>query len=93
MWQACVTGKHIPKGTVECLKLDGDTRVVYLKIELTDIMVSNFQWSGTGGEHLVHEQVSLVFAQFKQTYTLQQNPGGGGGAIEFGYNIQKSQAV
>jgi type VI secretion system secreted protein Hcp len=91
LFKCCLTGKHLPSGILECLKLDGDKRIVYLRIQLTDIMVSNFQWSGTGGEHLMHEQVSLVFAQFKETYTLQQNVGSSAGAIEFGYNIQTAR--
>lgn len=93
MFKACTTGKHIPKGTISCLKLDGENRVEYLKIDLTDIMVSNFQWSGNGGEHLVHEHVSLVFAEFKEAYKLQQDKGSAGGNTDFGFNIQTSKAT
>jgi type VI secretion system secreted protein Hcp len=92
LYKACTTGKHIPSGTLSCLKLDGDSRVEYLKIDLTDIMVSGLQWSGSGGEHLVHENVSLVFAEFKQAYKLQQDAGSAGGNTDFGYNIQTSKA-
>jgi type VI secretion system secreted protein Hcp len=74
------------------MKLDGDSRVEYLKIDLTDIMVSGLQWSGSGGEHLVHEHLSLVFAEFKQSYNLQSDAGGAQGATDFGYNIQTSKA-
>jgi type VI secretion system secreted protein Hcp len=91
MFKACTTGKHIGSGTVSCLKLDGDSRIEYMKIDLTDIMVSNFQWSGSGGEFLIHEQVSLVFAEFKEAYKLQQDAGSAGGATEFGYSVQSSK--
>jgi type VI secretion system secreted protein Hcp len=92
LFKACTTGRHINKGTLSCLKLDGDSRVEYLKVELDDIMVSGLQWSGSGGEHLVHEHCSLVFAKFKQSYTLQQDTGAGAsGAKDFGYDIQKSE--
>jgi type VI secretion system secreted protein Hcp len=93
MFKACTTGKHIQKGTISCLKLDGEQRVEYLKIDLTDIMVSNFQWSGTGSEQLVQEQVSLVFAEFKEAYKLQQDKGSAGGNTDFGYNIQTAKAT
>ncbi len=93
LFKACTTGKHIPKGTVSCLKLDGDSRVEYLKIDLTDIMVSGLQWSASGGEHLTHEHVSLVFAEFKAAYKLQQDAGSGGGSVDFGYNVQTSKAT
>jgi|SRR5690349_1521306 len=92
LFKASTTGKHIPSGTLECLKLDGDDRVTYLKVELTDIMVSGLQWSGSGGEHMVHEHCALVFAKFKQSYTLQQDTGSGAsGATDFGYDVQKSE--
>jgi len=92
LFKASTTGKHIPDGTLSCMKLDGDSRVEYLKIDLTDIMVSGLQWSGSGGEHLVHEHLSLVFAEFKQSYNLQSDEGGAQGATDFGYNIQTSKA-
>jgi type VI secretion system secreted protein Hcp len=93
LYKACTTGKHISKGTLSCLKLDGDSRVEYLKIDLTDVMVEGFQWTGSGGEHLVHESVSLVFAEFKQAYKLQHDAGSAGGNTDFGYNIQTSKAT
>jgi type VI secretion system secreted protein Hcp len=93
MFKACTTGKHIPKGIISCMKLDGDTRVEYLKIDLTDIMVEGLSWSGSGGEHLIHESVSFVFAEFKQEYKLQQDKGSAQGVTDFGYNIQTSKAT
>lgn len=90
LFKNCTTGKHIQSGTISCMKLDGDTRVEYMKVELTDIMVSNVQISGVGSEQVVQEHVSLVFAKFKETYKLQQNLGSAQGAKEFGYDVQKA---
>jgi type VI secretion system secreted protein Hcp len=72
LFKASTTGKHIPKATLSCMKLDGDTRVEYLKIDFTDLMISSLQWSGSGNEHMVHEHVPLVFAEFKPSYVLQK---------------------
>lgn len=93
MFKACTTGKHIPKGTISCLKLDGETRIEYLKIELKDIMVSDFKWEGRGDDQLVKEKVSLVFAEFQETYKLQQDIGSAGGGTHFGFNVQTSKAT
>jgi len=93
MYKACTTGKHIKKGTLSCLKLDGDKRVEYMKVDLTDIMVSNLQWSASGSEHHVHENVGLVFAEFKQAYKLQSDKGSAKGSTEFGFNVQTSKAT
>ena len=93
LFKDCTTGKHIPKGTVSCMKLDGDSRVEYLKIDLTDIMVSAFKWAGSGGDQIVNEHVSLVFAEFKEIYKMQQDVGSAGGNTDFGYNVQTSKAT
>jgi type VI secretion system secreted protein Hcp len=75
------------------MKLDGDSRVEYLKVDLTDIIVSDFRWTGSGNGELMGEQVSLNFAEFKTAYKLQQNQGSAGGNTDFGYNIQTSKAT
>jgi type VI secretion system secreted protein Hcp len=93
MYKACTTGKHIASGTLSCMKLDGDSRVEYLKVDLTDIMVANLQWSASGAENEVHESVALVFAEFKQAYKLQQDAGAAGGNTDFGFNVQTSVAT
>jgi type VI secretion system secreted protein Hcp len=93
LFKCCTTGKHINSGTLSCMKLDGDSRVEYLKVSLTDIMVSGFQWNGSGGEIVVHETVALVFAEFQEAYKLQQDQGSAGGNTDFGYNIQTSKAT
>jgi type VI secretion system secreted protein Hcp len=91
LFKACTTGKHIPSGKITCRKLDGDSKVEYLVIDLTDLMVSNVSWSGSGSEQILHETVSLVFSEFKQAYKLQQDTGDAGGATEFGFDIQSQK--
>jgi type VI secretion system secreted protein Hcp len=91
LWKNCTTGRHIPKGTISCMKLDGETRIEYLKIELKDLMVKEIEWKGVS-EDIITEDFKLVFAEFKQTYTLQHDLGGAGGGREFGYNIQTARA-
>jgi type VI secretion system secreted protein Hcp len=91
LWKNCTTGRHIPKGHISCMKLDGETRVEYLKIDLNDIMVKKVHWSGQT-EEVLKEDIELIFAEFKQTYTLQRDLGGAGGGREFGYNVQTARA-
>jgi type VI protein secretion system component Hcp len=73
------------------MKLDGETRVEYLKIDLNDIMVKKVHWSGQT-EEVLKEDIELIFAEFKQTYTLQRDLGGAGGGRGFGYNVQTARA-
>lgn len=89
--QYCTKGKHIPKGMLICRKAGGDNQVEYIKIELTDVMVSSYQFGGSGSAERIMESISLNFGQFKYVYTEQLANGGEGAKPEFAYNIAKNQ--
>jgi type VI secretion system secreted protein Hcp len=93
LFKNCTTGKHIPEGTISCLKLDGDTRIEYMNVHLKDIMVSKVDWNGRGDEAVLHETVELEFAEFKKTYYVQKDSGGKGDPIDFGFHRQTSKAT
>jgi type VI secretion system secreted protein Hcp len=93
LFKHCTTGKHIKGGEISCLKLDGETRIEYFHVELTDIMVAKVDWSGRGDEAVLHESVSLEFAEFHKKYKVQQDTGGEApGPIEFKFNRQTSES-
>jgi type VI secretion system secreted protein Hcp len=87
--QYCTVGKHIQKGKLTCRKNDGDQKVEYLKIDLTDIMVHFVNWTGHGDQPALAEDVELSFAQFQVHYAVQKNRGYAGGTTNFGWNVQK----
>ncbi len=89
--QAVATGKHIPSGTLTVRKAGGDEPVEYLVIELKSILVSSAQTGGSQGEERLTESITLNFGEFKVTYTPQDNDGSALAAVDFGYNIAKSE--
>jgi type VI secretion system secreted protein Hcp len=91
LWRFCTTGKHIPSATVSFMKLDGETRVEYHKIHITDLLITSVGESATGSD-IMQESVTLTCAEFKRTYKGQQDTGSAGGGLDFGYHIQKSKA-
>jgi type VI secretion system secreted protein Hcp len=91
LYQNCVTGKHIKNATITCRKNDGEQKVEYLIVELTDIMISKVEWQGEGSDQSVKEQVDLSFAEFHLNYKVQKDEGNVAGGTEFGFNIQKQQ--
>jgi type VI secretion system secreted protein Hcp len=93
LFKNSTTGKHIASATLSCMKLDGDSRIEFLKVDFTDLMVSSLQWSGAGEGNLVNESVALVFAKFQTSYKLQQDTGSAGGNTDFGFDIQTSVAT
>lgn len=91
LYQNCVTGKHIKSGTITCRKNDGDQKVEYLVVKLTDIMVANVTWTGEGEAQALEESVNLSFADFRLDYKVQNDTGNAAGFKSFQFNVQKQQ--
>jgi type VI secretion system secreted protein Hcp len=89
--QYCTDGKHVPEGVITCRKAAGDDQLEYLVIDLKEVMITGVQVSGHGADGHVTENVTLAFAEFKSKYKQQLNTGAAGGAVEFGWNIQKNK--
>jgi type VI secretion system secreted protein Hcp len=68
---ACATGRHFPQATLTCRKAGGPSQVEFLKIKLTDFLVSSYQTGGdAGGDAPVPtDQFSLNFAKIDFLYT------------------------
>ena len=65
---SAVTGKHIGDGTLVVRKA-GESPVEYIKITMTDILVSSISTGGSGGEDNLTETVSFNFSKVKFEYT------------------------
>jgi type VI secretion system secreted protein Hcp len=84
---ACCTGQHFDSAVLTMRKAGGSP-LDYVKITLTDIIVTSVSSGGSGVEDLLMESVSLNFGKFKYEYQPQDAKGGKkGGAITATYNI------
>lgn len=83
----CLTGKHIPEAKLVVRKAGGNP-LEYLKITMTDVVITNVSPVGNSDEERVKERISLSFAKVKQEYTVQNQQGGSGGAVTAGYDIK-----
>ena len=80
----CWTGKQIETGVIVCLRSDGaddNKHVEYLKIEMEDIIISNYSISGGAGD-LPIENISLNYGKVKYTYLPQKQDDGTGGSAQ-----------
>ena len=66
LFDACVTGRAIPKAVLEAAKHGAQTPVTYLKIELEDVRVSSLSLAGSGGE-LPTESFALTYRRLTVT--------------------------
>jgi len=74
----------------ECLltvRKAGETPVEYVKIKLTEVIVTSISTGGSGGEDRLTENVTLNFAQVNFDYTPQDDKGKAGTVVTMGWDI------
>lgn len=90
----CATGAHIKEGLLTVRKAGG-SQLEYLKIKLTDVLISSYKEHG--GEHsgvLPMETVGLNFAKVEYSYQPQGADGKAqGGPIMAGWDVKANKKV
>ena len=88
---ACCTGAHLKDAILVCRKAGGDSAIDFMKITLTNVIVSSVSPSGSNDSDTPSEAVSLSFAEYKVEYQEQDNKGAKkGGPVIAGFNVQKN---
>jgi type VI secretion system secreted protein Hcp len=81
----CLTGRPIPKAVLTMRKAGGFP-LDFLKITMTDVIITGVEPSASGGGG--YEQISLSFSAVKQEYMMQDSPGDNGGVVTGTFNIK-----
>jgi type VI secretion system secreted protein Hcp len=89
LMQNCCTGKHFKLATLVVRKA-GDKPLEYLKIKLTEILITSVQTGGSGGEDRLTENVTLNFASFHLDYFPQKADGTGDAPVSASYNMAEN---
>jgi len=88
LFLACAEGEHIKSALLTCRKA-GKEQQEYLKITLTDLLVSSYHISGSDGADIVpSEEVALNFTKIKIEYKEQKPDGTLGGSTVGEYNLK-----
>lgn len=85
----CVLGKHIPDVVLSCAK-SGDGQKEFFKITFKEVLITSVQLSGSAGSEMM-ESVCLSYADVEEVYKPQDEKGGMGGDIKFGWNIKTTE--
>jgi type VI secretion system secreted protein Hcp len=89
---ACCTGEHIPKAVLVCRKAGKDQQE-YMKITLSDCLISSYHTSGSGGSDIVPmEEISINFAKIEHEYKEQKPDGTLGGTTKAEFNLKTMKA-
>lgn len=91
MVSAC-KGTHIKEAKLTVRKA-GDSPLEYIKITMTDCLVSNISTGGSGGEDRLTENVTLNFAKFKVEYTGQTQTGAAGATTTAAWDIAANKPM
>jgi type VI secretion system secreted protein Hcp len=86
LYLTCSNGKHWNEALLTVRKA-GETPVEYIKIKMTEVLVTSVSTGGSGGEDRLTENVTLNFAKIHIDYTPQDDKGKAGTAIPYTWDI------
>jgi type VI secretion system secreted protein Hcp len=92
LMQHCATGQHIKEATLTCRKA-GKEQQEYLKIKLSDLIVSSYQTGGSNADVVPVDQISLNFSKIEYEYKEQKPDGTLGGTTKAGYDMKHQKIV
>ena len=85
----CASGKHF-KDAVLTARKAGEGQKDFLKITLKEVFITSVQPSGSSGGDIV-EAVACSYKDIEFEYKPQDDKGGLGGAVKFGWNIATTE--
>ena len=90
---SCCTGKHYGDALLTIRKA-GDQPLEYLKITMTDLIITSVSTGGSGGEDRLTENVTLNFAKVEVEYHEQDMKSGGSKTKKtMGYDMALNEKV
>lgn len=85
---ACSNGQHFDDAHLIVRKAGGKgVAIEYIKIDMTEVMVTSVSTGGSGGEDRLTENVTLNFAKVEFKYTPQKPDGSPGTPLPMAYDI------
>jgi type VI secretion system secreted protein Hcp len=92
LMKACATGEHIREATLTCRK-GGENQVEFLKIKLTDVLVSSYDSAGSSDGDRPGDSFALNFAKIEVTYAQQKADGSLATPITTGWDVKESKST
>jgi len=88
---ACASGEHIKKAVLTCRKAGKDQQE-YLKVTMSDLLVSSYQTGGSShGSILPTDQISINFAKIEFEYKPQKPDGSLDSAVKAGWDVKANK--
>ena len=85
----CTQGVHFPSVTLTARK-SGEGQKEFLKIAMKEVFITSVQPSGSASGEIV-ESVSMTYGDIEFTYKPQDEKGGSGGDVKYGWNAKTTE--
>jgi type VI secretion system secreted protein Hcp len=92
LFLACATGQHIKEGLLSVRK-SGAKQVEYLKIKLTDILVTGYDQTRNDEDDRPLDVISFNFSKFEYSYYPQKADGSLDAPVTAGYDLKRNKKV
>jgi type VI secretion system secreted protein Hcp len=89
---ACSTGQHLPKAVLTCRKAGGSQQE-YLKITMSDVLVSSYSTGGSKGQVVPTENIALNFAKIEFEYKPQKPDGSLDAPVKAGWDLKANKKI
>ena len=88
----CATGEHIKEATLTVRKA-GEQKQDFMHLKMNDILISSYQSSGSAGQELPTDQVSINFAKIEFSYQAQRADGSLDAPVTAGWDLKLNKKV
>jgi type VI secretion system secreted protein Hcp len=92
LMEACASGQHFKEAVLTCRKA-GNNQQAYLKVKMSDLIVSSFQTGGTVADEVPLDEISLNFSKIVFEYKEQKADGTLGGTVKSGWDVKANKSV
>ena len=91
LFLASASGQHVKSAVLTCRR-SGGAQLEFLKIKLSDVLVSSYQVGGSFPEEPL-DQVSLTFARIDVEYTPSSQRGKAEPSVKAGWDLKANKKV
>lgn len=92
--EACATGRHLPSAVLTARRSGGKEQFEYMKLTLSDVLVSAYRSGAAGIEALVPtDQFSLAYSKLQIEHKAQSPSGAAGDTTAAGFDVTANQKL
>lgn len=93
LFLACASGQHLKQAILSGRRAGGKDQMEFLKVTMSDILVSSYAAAGIDPDGPPQEQITLNFSKIDFALGQQRPDGSVGGTISAGWDLKANKKV